>query len=202
MSPITHFLASWVGGERFVPSMRDKGLIALAGVLPDVDGLGIVVDFATRRLGWGPTDFYQAYHHMLAHGLPAALVIAVGVAAFARRKRAVLLLAFVAVHLHFLCDIVGSRGSTPLDIWPIYYLGPFSLTPEIAWSGQWPLIGWQNTLITALLLLAVLLASARRGQSPLGLVSVRGDAALAAVMRRWFAPVLALKPFDKGPPHG
>ncbi|MDR2186805.1 MAG: metal-dependent hydrolase [Azonexus sp.] len=188
MSPITHFLVGWVGGERFVPSLRDKGLIALAGVLPDVDGLGIVVDFTTRRLGWAPTDFYQTYHHMLAHGLPAALLIAVAAAAFARCKLAVLLLAFAAVHLHLLCDIAGSRGTTAADVWPIYYLAPFSLTPEILWSGQWPLVGWQNTLITVVLLLTVLRVSARRGYSPLGLFSARGDAALAAVMRRWFGP--------------
>ncbi|MCC6563003.1 MAG: metal-dependent hydrolase, partial [Xanthomonadales bacterium] len=137
MNPITHFLVGWVGFERIVPSMRDKGLIAIAGVLPDLDGVGIVVDFSTRMLGLPPTDYYQHYHRLLGHGLPAAIMIAALVAGFGRNRRAVFGLAFLAVHLHLLCDILGSRGSTPLDLWPIYYFAPIRLQPEFCWSGQW-----------------------------------------------------------------
>lgn len=184
MNPITHFLVGWVGLERIVPSMRDRGLIAIAGVLPDLDGVGIVVDFSTRMLGLPPTDYYQHYHRLLGHGLPAAIMIAALVAGFGRNRRAVFGLALLAVHLHLLCDIVGSRGSTPLDLWPIYYFAPLSLQPEFSWSGQWPLIGWQNFVITAALLAITLLRSARTGYSPVGLLSARADLELIQVIRR------------------
>jgi inner membrane protein len=190
VNPITHFLAGWVGLEKFVPSMRDKGLIAVAGVLPDIDGLGIGVDVATRALGLPPSDLYQQYHRMLAHGLPAALVFSVLLACFARRPRSVFAFALVAVHLHFLCDIVGSRGSTASDLWSIYYFAPVALSPELFWSGQWPLVGWQNTAITAILLFAVLLRSAVSGYSPVGLVSAKGDGVLSSVAQRWFGALV------------
>ncbi|UUZ50235.1 metal-dependent hydrolase [Massilia sp. B-10] len=72
MSPITHFLVGWTALERFQASRRDKALVVLAGVLPDVDGLGIVADFITRTLGWAETNYYQQFHRMVGHGLPAA----------------------------------------------------------------------------------------------------------------------------------
>lgn len=184
MNPITHFLVGWVGLERFVPSMRDKGLIAIAGVLPDLDGLGIVVDFSTRLLGLPPTDYYQHYHRLLGHGLPAAIMIATLVACFGGNRRAVFGFALLAVHLHLLCDIVGSRGSTPLDLWPIYYFAPLSLQPEFSWSGQWPLIGWQNFVITAALLAITLLRSATTGYSPVGLLNTRAESELIQVVQR------------------
>ncbi|MBC5768156.1 metal-dependent hydrolase [Ramlibacter albus] len=185
MSPITHFLVGWVALERLQASPRDKALVALAGVAPDLDGVGIVVDFATRTFGLPETNYYQEFHRMYGHGLPAAVVIAAMCAALATRRAMVLGCAFVAVHLHFLCDLIGSRGSTPQDIWGIYYLAPLSPKPEFAWAGQWPLVGWQNMVITALLLAWTFARATRTGYTPLALVSARADAELVATLRRW-----------------
>ena len=193
MSPITHFLVGWTALERALPSRRGKALVALAGVAPDLDGLGIVVDFATRTLGLPETDYYQAYHRIYGHGLAAALVIAAVCAALATRgQRAwVALWAFVAVHLHFLCDVLGSRGSGAEDLWGIYYLAPFSLGHEITWSGQWPLVGWQNMAITAALLLIVAARATRTGYSPLAIFSERADAAFVLTLKNWRARLRA-----------
>ena len=193
MSPVTHFLVGWTALERAVPARRDKALVSLAGVAPDLDGLGIVVDFATRTLGWPETDYYQAYHRIYGHGLPAALVIAAICAALATRgQRAIVgLCAFVAVHLHFLCDILGSRGSGAEDLWGIWYLAPFSLTPEFVWRGQWELVGWQNTAITAALLLVIAARATRTGYSPLALVHARADATFVTTLRNWRARLRA-----------
>lgn len=193
MSPITHFLVGWTALERAVPSRRDKALVALAGVAPDLDGLGIVVDFATRTLGFAETDYYQAYHRIYGHGLAAAVVIAVACAALATRgnRIRVALLALIAVHLHFLCDVLGSRGSGAEDLWGIWYFAPFSLTPEIVWRGQWPLVGWENMAITAALLLVVALRATRTGYSPLVILSARADTAFVATLRNWRARLRA-----------
>ena len=185
MSPVTHFLAGWVGFERLLPARRDKALVVLAGLAPDLDGLGIVVDFATRVLGLPETDYYQAYHRLYGHGLPAALLISAIAGVLGERRREVALWAFVSVHLHFLCDLLGSRGSDPGDIWGIWYFAPFSLAIEIAWPGQWPLVGWQNLAITAVLLAVVLLRAAAAGYSPVRLLSGRIDAAFVATLRDW-----------------
>ncbi|MBL8382873.1 MAG: metal-dependent hydrolase [Burkholderiales bacterium] len=186
MSPITHFLVGWSALERALPARRDKALVALAGLAPDLDGLGIVVDFATRTLGLPETNYYQDFHRLFGHGLAAALVIALAVAALATARRRAAVLAFVSVHLHFACDLVGSRGNGPEDIWGIWYFAPFSTAHEIAWSGQWPLVGWQNMAITAVLLVVVLRRAVATGYSPLAIVSARADAALIAALRARF----------------
>ena len=185
MSPITHFLVGWATLERALPSRRDKAIVAIAGVLPDLDGLGIVIDFATRVLGLPETDYYQAFHRLYGHGLAAALAITLVAGAISHRRVITALLACVAVHLHFVCDLLGSRGNGPDDIWGIWYFAPFSTSHLVAWSGQWPLVGWQNMLITAVLIAITLERAARHGYSPLAIVSPRADRELVAVLRKW-----------------
>jgi len=185
MSPITHGLLSWTLLERSQTSRRDKALVVLAGVVPDLDGLGIVADFATRLLGLAETNYYQQFHRMVGHGLPAALAIAVMAGLLGRDKLRVAAVALVSVHLHFLCDLIGSRGSTADDLWGIYYFAPLAMQPEWLWAGQWPLTGWQNMAITALLLFAIMRRATVTGYSPLSLVSTAGDGQLVATLRRW-----------------
>ena len=187
MSPITHFLVGWAALERALPARRDKALVTLAGLASDLDGIGIVVDFATRSLGMPATNYYQDYHRLLGHGLPAVMLIALFVFACARQRGRAALLAIVSVHLHFVCDLLGSRGNGPDDIWGLWYFAPITTAHEIAWAGQWPLVGWQNMLITAVLIGIVLNRACRLGYSPLALASRRIDGAVVATLRRWRA---------------
>ena len=186
MSPITHFLVGWTTLERAQSTDRDRALVALAGLAPDLDGLGILIDFATRTFGMPETNFYQEFHRVYGHGLAAALVIAGVVAMLAHSRARAALCAFVAVHLHFICDLLGSRGNGPEDLWGIAYLSPFSSAWAVEWGGQWPLVGWQNLLVTAVLIAWVLARALRTGYTPLRLASARADAALVAVLRKRF----------------
>ena len=154
-------------------------------MLPDLDGLGIVIDFSTRTLGLPETDYYQAFHRLYGHGLAAALVFAFIAYAAARRRLITATLSFAAVHLHFACDLLGSRGNGPDDIWGIWYFAPFSTSHLVAWSGQWPLVGWQNMLITAVLIGLTLERASRRGYSPLLVLSPAADRELVAVLHKW-----------------
>lgn len=110
MNPETHLLASWVIGAKATDNERDCRLVALAGILPDADGLGLLVDGLTRALGWKKTFLYEHYHHFLLHGFFGAILITLLVTVFAHRKWRVALLALLVFHLHLLCDLVGSRG--------------------------------------------------------------------------------------------
>ena len=69
MSPVTHLLANWVVAEYAVQDRRTRLHIVLAGVAPDLDGLGLAVDQANAWLGRPATDGYGACHHFLLHGL-------------------------------------------------------------------------------------------------------------------------------------
>jgi membrane-bound metal-dependent hydrolase YbcI (DUF457 family) len=192
VNPITHFLVGWDGLERLQPSRRDKALVVLAGLAPDLDGLGIVVDFGTRILGLPETNYYQAFHRLYGHGLPAALLISALAAAMGTQRYRVALWTFVSVHLHFLCDLLGSRGSHAEDIWGIYYFAPFTRAYELSWSGQWPLVGWQNMLITAALMAVAMGRATTAGYSPLVLLNERTDAVFVATLREWRRRLAAL----------
>ena len=92
----------------------------------------------------------------------------------------------MAVHLHYLCDLVGSGGPAPDDIWPIAYLAPFSDRWTFQWSGQWPLNAWPNVLLTAGLMACALYRAVRSGYSPVGVFSTAADRAFVeTVQRRW-----------------
>ena len=121
---------------------RDCRLVTLAGILPDADGLGLLIDLPNRFFFHKEAFFYPQYHHWLLHGVLGGVFTAVLLTCFARQHLRVALLAFAVFHLHLLCDLVGSRGPAPNDLWPIFYFGPFSTRPMWMWHGQWRLDGW------------------------------------------------------------
>lgn len=185
MNPITHGLTGWCLAET-APRLtnRQRGIVVLASLSPDLDGLGIVPELLTRN-GQRPLLWWSEYHHLLGHNLAFACLVAALAGVAARTNRALTtLLAFVAVHLHFLGDLVGSRGPDGYE-WPIPYLYPLP-SPELSWSGQWKLNSWQNILITLFLLGITFFLAWRRGYSPVGLFSARADRAFVAALRARF----------------
>jgi inner membrane protein len=72
MSPITHFLTGWVFANCARLDRRERALVTLASVAPDVDGLGIVPEFFTRN-STHPLLWFSLYHHSL-HTLTFAAV--------------------------------------------------------------------------------------------------------------------------------
>jgi len=144
----------------------------------------VVVELATREAST-PLLWWSEYHHVLAHNLLAAVVIAATVAALARRRLASAVLAFAMVHLHFVMDILGSRGPDGYD-WPVPYLFPFSDSLQLSWSGQWALNAWPNIAFTVALIGLTLYLAWRRGYSVVGLLSPSADRAVVAALRHRF----------------
>lgn len=183
MSPVTHFFSGWVFANCFDLNRRDRAIVSLACVVPDVDGLGIVPELITRNSAH-PLLWFSEYHHSL-HNLAFALVFAAIAFALAARKWKAGLLAFLSFHLHLLEDVLGSRGPDGYQ-WPICYLAPFSPSRQILWRGQWALNAWPNIALTILLLLITLWLAWQRGFSPLEMISTKADTALVAALRRRF----------------
>jgi inner membrane protein len=183
---ITHLLLGWAVAEQTTLEHRDRSILAWASVAPDLDGVGVIVDAANRALGRPESFLYFRWHHELLHGLPGALAITAVCTLAARSRFRVAILSFALVHLHLLCDFVGSRGPTPADIWPIHYLAPFSSTPTFAWTDQWALNGWQNILLTLLLVGYVFVRANTQGRSPVSLFNRRAHLAFVRTVRhRW-----------------
>ena len=185
MSPGTHFFMSWIIAAKTTDNRRDCGLVTLAGVLPDLDGLGLIPDVLNRALGHRETVYYEHYHHFLLHGLFGGVLIALLMDGFARHRWRVLLLAFLVFHLHLLCDLVGSRGPDPDDLWPIFYDGPFNKSWMWLWKGQWRLDSWFNEILSVVLLAWALRISMRQGWSFVCMISRRWDEKFVGVLRQW-----------------
>ncbi len=185
MSPTSHLLASWIIAAKTTDNTRDCRLATLAGILPDVDGLGLIVDLAGPAFGLRPTQLYARYHHYLLHGAFGAVVIIGVLACFAKRPLRVALIALVLFHLHLVCDLVGSRGPAPEDLWAIYYFGPFDRDPMWLWKGQWRLDGWQNKLIFVGLFGWAMWLATGVGHSFVGVFNRRLDAVFVGVLRKW-----------------
>jgi hypothetical protein len=186
MSPATHLLASWVVADYAVRDRRTRLRIVLAGIAPDLDGLGLALDQANVWLGRPETDWYGACHHFLLHGiLGAALALGLAALAGTRTARGLVWIG-VSFHLHLLCDVVGSRGPAPEDLWAIHYLGPFLRSGAICWSGQWALNAWPNFLISIALLGWIGRRTVVSGISPLSLVSARLDTVVVHALQTRF----------------
>ena len=186
MSPVTHLFASWLIAAKTTKHPRDCRLVTLAGVLPDLDGLGLLVDLANQAVGRQETWYYGRYHHFLLHGILGGVVIAAVLALLARQRFRVALLALVVFHLHLLGDLVGSRGPSPHDLWAIHYFAPWQNNPMWVWAGQWPLDGWPNRLISVALLGGCLALAVRLGHSVVGVFNRRADAVVVQVLQRWW----------------
>jgi inner membrane protein len=199
MSPITHLFASWVVAAKTTDNLRDRRLIALSGILPDLDGGGLLVDFARHALQRGDDFFYyQKYHHLLLHGVFGALLIGLGLMCFAKKRGRVFALAVLMVHLHLFCDLAGSRGPSSFDLWPIHYLAPFSYAWTWVWSHQWPLDAWPNRVLSFGLFVWCLTLAIQKGDSVVGVFNRRADAAFITVIRRW---TQQLRPFRVNQPR-
>lgn len=181
MNLITHALTGWSLASA-LPSLsrREKAWIVGAALAPDLDGLGIIAEIATRHTA-EPLYWWSEYHHVLAHNLLFATLISLAAWAFTRRP-AVATLVFASAHLHLLGDLLGSRGPDGYS-WPIPYLWPFSDAVSLSVPFQWELNAWPNVAISLLLLAHLFWLAWKRGMSPLELVSERANSAFVEALR-------------------
>ena len=187
MSPLTHLVGSWLIASVTTDNPRDRKLVTLAGILPDADGLGIEADAVRSLISGRESTFqcYQHFHHMLLHGWPGALAVTALLVCFARRRLRVAILCLFVFHLHLFCDLIGSRGPTPGDLWPIAYGEPLFRHPYWFWKGQWKLDGWQNQTVFAAIFALSLWFAAGRGYSFVELASRRLDLMVVGVLQKW-----------------
>jgi hypothetical protein len=171
MQPTTHAELSWLLAQG-LEHRRDRVLVTVAGLIPDLDGLGIFVG----------AEQYLRYHHVLGHNLLAAAAVGIGGFAFGRKRTQTALLALAAFHLHLLCDLAGSGPG-----WPLYYLWPFSWNEQF-WSGQWDLARWQNGLIAVAGSILCLATALPLRRTIVEIFSRRADAAVVRAIWKRFRP--------------
>ena len=184
MNPVTHFLTGWVVGNAAHLDRKDRLIVTIAAIIPDVDGAGIIAEAVTRG-SERPLMWWSEYHHILAHNLGFALLVTIVSFLLAKQKAKTAILAAISFHLHLLADLVGARGPDGYQ-WPISYLLPFSDAWQWTWTGQWELNAWPNLAITLALFAMTFKLAWRRGYSPLEIVSTRADEVFVATLRKRF----------------
>ena len=181
MAPGAHLLISWLSTVELLKFRRERTIVALSGVAPDADGFGIIWDKLT-----GTTDFYFRFHHYLGHSLLTSVVLAVFATLLAKtQKVTVFVLTVVVVHLHIICDIIGSKGPDGYQ-WPIYYLYPFSSEFSLTWSYQWELNAWQNHVIMLVLFSCCFYYVVTKHFSFIEVFSSKLDQAAFSMYRKYF----------------
>jgi len=163
----THLAISWLIGCR-LPELRDRRLVTWAGVLPDLDALSLL----------GGAGAYSEYHHVLAHNLLAGVVVTAAAAALARQRVKVLVLSFLAFHVHLICDLLGSGRD-----WPVVYLYPFT-RHEFSTPYGWPLASPQNAFVWIVAVALTVGIGITRGRTfAEAFLPARGDAAVVKALR-------------------
>lgn len=188
MNPIEHFFIGWcVANIPPQSTARDRLIVAAAAVIPDIDGLGMLVEIPTRNTSH-PILWWTDYHHVLTHNIGAAAVVTLAAWLFASNRWTTGALGLLSFHTHIIGDIIGARGPDGYQ-WPVPYFLPFSRTPTLSWDGQWALNGWQNFVITGIAMAITFALAWRRGYSPLEMISRKADGAFVAALRARFGKV-------------
>ena len=194
MNPVTHFLISWNVAGLCDFKKRDAVLVTTGGIIADLDGFGAIVDLLSSISNnalsksvdfLSASPLYAKYHHILCHNLTFCTICLIFVVIMAHRKLLTAALFALTFHLHLLCDILGSGGGDGYR-WPIPYLYPFSMTPQLEWSGQWELASWQNAAITLLFIGSTFFLVRKKGHSPIGWISQKADKAFVETLRNRF----------------
>jgi hypothetical protein len=184
MSPVTHLLLSWSVANTCHISRRERAMVTMAGIIPDFDGAGLLLDLFSHGPGQ-QSSLWDRYHHVLGHNIGFGLLLCLLAFAFSTRRRVTTLLVFLSFHLHLLGDLVGSKGPDGYQ-WPIPYLLPFSDAWQWIWAGQWQLNAWPNFAVTIVTGFFMFYFAWWRGVSPLEIVSLRANDVFVGTLRNRF----------------
>jgi hypothetical protein len=183
MAPGTHAFIGWWTANVVPLSRRDRSVVFLAGVLPDLDGLGLLYS----------VQAYLTYHHVLCHHLLGCVLWSTLVAILSQQPRKSTTLAFLSWHLHLACDYFGSGGADG-SVWPLAYLYPFIgeasanafRGPTWYWNRwQWPLDGWPNLVVTLVTFIGFLYIAVRLDRTWFEFVWLRMDQVFCRTLRKW-----------------
>lgn len=168
MNPITHYLISFAISSNFTLSKKERTLTTISGIIPDIDGIGIIAELISKKTNYN-LNWWSEYHHVLAHNITFAIIISLFVFILTRKIRC-FLLSFFIFHIHLFCDIIGGRGPDGFQ-WPIDYLYPFSNKLQLVWYGQWQLNSWQNIVITIIFIIITIKIAIKKNISPIEIFS-------------------------------
>lgn len=171
MSPITHGMIGWLISQP-LEKRRDRILITAASLLPDLDGIGAVIDI----------DYYSRYHHIFGHNVFFGLVLSLIAWKYGRDKIKTSIFVFVSFNSHILGDLLGSGAA-----WGIPYYWPLHKTIyDFSYPFQWELDSWQNLATTAICIVFIVILGLYKKRTILEIVSLEADDKVVKIFNKWF----------------
>lgn len=198
MQAPSHLITSWFVAEACgIKSARNRRIVALSGLAPDIDSLayvGAIVYFRfDKDLAF--EHVWEVIHHRYTHGL--GFVVLTGIVAYLATTRFsvfragkrndvnagptdragnVALLCMLVSAIHVFCDVVGG-GPT----WPVFPAWPLS---DFAWAvdWSWTLGEWPNSVILFACLAGMMVYARVAGYSPMESINYGFD--------RWFVRII------------
>ena len=175
-----HLFLSWLLPWRALPERRDRILVALAGIAPDIDAPILFV--------MGGKQAFIEYHHRYTHHFAGAALAAGAGLAFGKSRWKAAGFATLAWCGHLLLDLVGA-GELNEDgtcAYPLPLLWPFSARPFDTFPFAWPLASWQNAVVMVFAMALMVVTALRANRTVVEVVSLRADGAVVGVLRKWF----------------
>jgi len=171
-----HLFLSYLLPWRARLERRDRVIVALAGLAPDVDAPVLLL------MGH---DAFVRHHHEVTHHLAGAVLAAAAGLAFGRRRAAAAAFAAAAWCGHLLLDLAGAGERYPDGsfAYPLPLLWPFSTRGFDPFPFSWPLASWQNAAVMAAALVLMVRLAVVEGRTVLEVFSLRLDAAVVRAVR-------------------
>ncbi|MGR6873655.1 hypothetical protein ACU6U9_15395 [Pseudomonas sp. HK3] len=171
---------SWLSSNLINGGVRERRIMTVSGIAPDIDGFGLLIDPVLKVFGYS-SNLWGEFHHAL-HNLGFCLLVTIAAYLSASvNKLKVAYMVFIIFNLHIFCDLIGSRGPDGYQS-PIAYFEPFSGAVELGWQYQWELNAWPNITVGLTLYLIVFLYAKRSRKSPFELVSKKANRAFFRVL--------------------
>lgn len=170
MTPVSHGMIGWLIAQPLI-HRRDRILVTVAALVPDLDGLGLAVSL----------DYYSKYHHVFGHNVFLGLLLALVTLLYGIEKFKCAMLVFVAFNSHIFTDLLGSGVG-----WGVPYFWPlndhvFEFHPPF----QWELDSWQNFVATVIFLIMIVFVSVHKKRTIVETFSLSWDLKVVAILNRW-----------------
>lgn len=171
MFPVTHGLIGWSVAQP-LNERRDRVLVTLASVLPDLDGAGALISI----------EYYSKYHHVFGHNIFFGLILSGLAATFSKDKLKTSALVFLSFNTHILGDLLGSGFGWGIPYWWPFHKKVYEFMPPF----QWELDSWQNVLTTFLCIVFVIYCAVKKNRTVVEVFSTKWDKAVVEVFKKWF----------------
>lgn len=166
MSPIIHGMMAWIIATLLLKDLRDRRLVIIAGVIPDIDAILLLVN----------VDLFFKYHHTIGHSFVFAIPLVICFSLVAKDRVRVLVGGLVVFSLHIIADYFGSN-------WPISILYPisdYSIT-SAGYISYHMMYGVIDPIAAGVVLLIVFILIVKLERSPLEFISGPNDRRLVGL---------------------